>query len=90
MDKTTKDQATTILEKIGLDPSTAIRMFFKQIIVQDGLPFAAKTTTISDHELTEIKQILLQSRQDVLNGDIYDLKSIKSDYTDRLSGSNND
>lgn len=37
-----KVQAEAILSKLGVSSSSAINMFFKQIILQDGLPFDIK------------------------------------------------
>lgn len=34
-----KEKAEAILEKLGLNPTGAINMFYKQIILQKGLPF---------------------------------------------------
>ena len=37
-----KDQAEQILASLGIPASNAINMFYKQIILQRGLPFAVK------------------------------------------------
>ena len=37
-----KEQAEQILNAIGLPPSSAITMFYKQVVMQQGLPFDAK------------------------------------------------
>ncbi len=37
-----KDQAESILEALGVPVSNAISMFYKQIILQRGLPFEVK------------------------------------------------
>lgn len=42
IDEDLKLQATEILESIGLDLSTAIRMFLKRVIIEGGLPFDTK------------------------------------------------
>ena len=39
IDPALKLQAETILETLGLNASDAIRMFYKQIALSDGLPF---------------------------------------------------
>lgn len=39
VDAKDKEQATNILKDLGLNMSTAINMFVKQIIKNDGLPF---------------------------------------------------
>lgn len=42
VDSETKKQATTILNDLGLSMSTAINMFLKQVVKQDGLPFEVR------------------------------------------------
>ncbi|MCQ2794082.1 MAG: type II toxin-antitoxin system RelB/DinJ family antitoxin [Bacilli bacterium] len=37
-----KDQAVAIYDGLGLDLSTAVRMFMKQSVIQKGLPFSVK------------------------------------------------
>ena len=42
IDDDLKLQATEILDAIGLDLSTAVRMFLKKVILERGLPFDPK------------------------------------------------
>lgn len=37
-----KQEATHVLEGIGLTPSSAVRMFFAQIVNRGGIPFQIK------------------------------------------------
>lgn len=60
-----KEKASNILKDLGLNMSTAINMFIKQIIKNDGLPFAIKNPKPSK-ELLEA----LQEGEDILNGKI--------------------
>lgn len=60
-----KEKATDILKDLGLNMSTAINMFIKQIIKNDGLPFEVKNPKPSK-ELLEA----LQEGEDILNGKI--------------------
>ena len=48
-----KEQAETILAALGIPASNAITMFYKQIILQNGLPFEVK---LLDHPL-DIRQM---------------------------------
>jgi len=56
-----KAEAEKILSIIGISASSAINMFYKQIILQRGLPFEARipskmpvdTSTLSESELSE-------------------------------------
>lgn len=43
--KNIKEQAEQILFRLGLTPSTAIRLFYQQIIYQKALPFKVKLPT---------------------------------------------
>ena len=38
-----KDRASEVLAACGLNLSDAIRLFLRQVVVQEGLPFAVKT-----------------------------------------------
>ena len=38
-----KKLAEKILDSLGLDLTTAVRMFIKRIIIENGLPFPAKS-----------------------------------------------
>ncbi len=59
MEPELKEQAESILAILGISSSSAINMFYKQIILQRGLPFDVKVpvsypvdmTTLSDTEL---------------------------------------
>src|SRR4051812_45389962 len=42
IDPALKDRAETILNHLGLNASDAIRLFYTQIILADGLPFPVK------------------------------------------------
>jgi len=39
---TIKDKAESVLDGLGLTPTTAIELFYKQIIAYNGLPFSPK------------------------------------------------
>ncbi len=41
MDTQTKTQAESIFSQIGVSPTDAVRMFYKQVIMRKGLPFDA-------------------------------------------------
>lgn len=51
-----KEQAESILSSLGIPASNAINMFYKQIILQRGLPFEVKlpkTRPVAIEELTK-------------------------------------
>jgi len=52
-----KTKAEEILNELGINTSTAIDMFLKQIILNDGLPFDVKIPKIDFHKYaTELAQ----------------------------------
>lgn len=42
MDADTKKKAVELLNELGLDLSSAVNIFLKQVILHDGLPFEVK------------------------------------------------
>ena len=34
-----KDQAAIVFENLGIDTSTAVRMFLKRVVMENGIPF---------------------------------------------------
>ena len=34
-----KDQAAMVFENLGIDTSTAVRMFLKRVVMENGIPF---------------------------------------------------
>ena len=52
-----KEQAESILSALGIPVSNAINMFYKQIILQRGLPFDVK---LPKHELPDIASMSVE------------------------------
>ena len=84
-----KEQAETILNALGIPASNAITMFYKQIILQRGLPFEVKipdSTPIDISKLgaEELHAELEKGYADVKAGRIKDAKTafadIRRDY----------
>ncbi len=68
-----KEQAENILNTLGIPVSNAINMFYKQIILQRGIPFEMKlpqTRVVDMSRLTpqELDEELEKGYQDVLAG----------------------
>ena len=42
VDTTLKESAEQILDALGISPSAAIQMFYRQIVMHQGLPFELK------------------------------------------------
>lgn len=55
------EQADSLFASLGLDTSTAVRMFLAAAIEYDGLPFEVRHETISD----ELRQAIYESRNGI-------------------------
>jgi len=51
IDKTVKERATQLLAHMGIDQTTAIDMFFRQIIAEKRLPFQPTVVAATDTAL---------------------------------------
>ena len=51
-----KEQAENILATLGIPASNAITMFYKQIILNRGLPFEVKIPTVRSVNVAELTQ----------------------------------
>ena len=56
VDKDIKLEAQNILSSAGLDMSTAINIFLRQVIENDGLPFDIKLKTLNDTTLKALSE----------------------------------
>ena len=68
-----KEQAENILSVLGIPVSNAITMFYKQIILQRGIPFELKLPTPNIPDISKLSQAELAAElekgyQDVLQG----------------------
>ncbi|AMB93712.1 type II toxin-antitoxin system RelB/DinJ family antitoxin [Aerococcus sanguinicola] len=75
MDPELKEQAEYILNSLGLPPSSAFTMFYKQVVLQQGLPFDVKLSyraPFDSHSLTkdELHKELEKGYQSILAGDV--------------------
>jgi DNA-damage-inducible protein J len=52
----TKADAARILKELGLDMSTAVNMFLKQVIITNGLPFMVSANKPNSVTLQAIKE----------------------------------
>lgn len=55
IDEKLKTEATKILSNIGLDLSSAVRLFLNRIVIEQGLPFEMKINKINKPDFTESK-----------------------------------
>lgn len=68
-----KEQAESILAALGIPVSNAINMFYKQIILQRGIPFELKLPAPNISDISKLSQAELNAElekgyQDVLQG----------------------
>ena len=66
VDSNLKNQANEILNDLGLNMSTAINMFLKQIVKRDGIPFEVTNPKPSKemlHALEESEKIIKEIRE---------------------------
>ena len=65
VDSATKEEATNILKDLGLSMSTAINLFLRQVIKNDGLPFEVKNRKPNKELLDSLKEA-----EDIINNKI--------------------
>ena len=51
IDSSVKERAGALLTRMGIDHTTAIEMFYRQIINENGLPFTPKPVVSVDEQL---------------------------------------
>ena len=56
-----KDQAESILEALGIPVSNAINMFYKQIILQRGIPFEVKLPSFPVPDMSKLTKEQLKA-----------------------------
>ena len=76
-----KENATNILEKLGLNMSTYINMALNQLIIQEGIPFSVKLAKSSYTDEEKIKEVAATLKMEGLklsDSDLSMLQEIKS------------
>lgn len=68
-----KEQAESILSALGIPASNAINMFYKQIILNRGLPFEVKIPTAKPIDVAELSEVELNAE-------------LEKGYTDMIAG----
>lgn len=91
LDQSTKTEAESIFKKLGISASTAIGMFYRQVIQERGLPFELKVKeevpkleSIYDYTKEEFEQDLLRSLEDVKSGNYYTWEESKKMLEERI------
>lgn len=85
-----KEQAETILASLGIPASNAITMFYKQIILQRGLPFEVKLPKhpldISGMTEEQFDEELTKGYDDMRSGHIRSADQVFADIRGRYKG----
>lgn len=71
-----KEKAEAIFKKMGISASTAVDMFYRQVIVDGGMPFAAKVkkpVDIADLSREEIDDLILEAIEASKRGEYMDI-----------------
>ena len=57
IDKSIKESAKQVFNDLGLDLSTAVNIFFRQVIRENGIPFGLNLNTPNKETLEAIKEV---------------------------------
>jgi DNA-damage-inducible protein J len=86
IDNKTKKQASNIIKKLGLDLSTAIKLYLKQIIINQGIPFRVRT---ENGYTPEFEEAILREEREIMKlykaGKIKGYTSVKEMHKDILN-----
>lgn len=72
IDDDLKDESAKILDELGLDISTGVRMFLKQVVVDRGIPF----------KVTLNSPLLSQAMKDIEDGNVESFDSVDELFKD--------
>ena len=76
IDEELKTQATMVYESLGIDLSTAIRMFLKKSVAVNGVPFELKNDSSLDKAMAAVNSMRARSKE--LHNDEMDLDEINA------------
>lgn len=81
IDTDLKENAEHILSQLGISPSSAIQMFYSQIVLQRGLPLdlhlpAAKPTAIGGMRREELDEELQKGMDSMKTGRTYSVEEV--------------
>ena len=88
MEPDTKQAAESILEKIGIPASVAINMFYKKIIVSNGIPFplTAENDVPISSDQEAIKRMIAVGYNQAKNGEGTPTKEVTSRIREEIKG----
>ena len=83
LDSKTKKAATNILDKLGMTPSQAVKLFLTKVIMTKSIPFSIELSDeyieqLSDDQSAELGVALEEVKNgDIINIDMFDRKKVK-------------
>jgi len=91
IDETIKQQAEELLQDLGLSMSTAVNLFARAIIREQGLPFELKynNSTFTAQEVKKIDEALLKSEEDISAGRTVDARKYLQNKISELEAMKN-
>lgn len=63
IDDDLKFQSNEVLDKLGIDLSTAIRMFLKRVVIEGGIPFDSRIDETTLNGLMALRKMQLVSER---------------------------
>lgn len=91
MDKELRDDANKLFDKLGLDMSTAVKMFLKKCLAENGIPFALKLNNTgykSPEGLAAMIELQKEAEENGLNG--MSLDEVNAEIAAARAGRNSD
>ena len=84
IDKNLKDNAEEILSQLGISPSSAIQMYYKQIVLTRGIPFdlhlpEAKPTAIGGMSRQQLDAELMKGVESAKSGNSYTVDELDAE-----------
>ena len=85
MDPALKENAESVLEKLGITPSSAVQMLYSQIVLTQSLPLELKLPSnkpvcIADLTLDEFKAEIAKGLASIERGERIPAKDIKEEF----------
>ena len=63
IDEELKNQATMVFDQLGIDLSTAVRMFLKKSVAVNGIPFEVKNDSSRDRAMAALNSMRTTSEE---------------------------
>ena len=89
IDTELKESAESILQQLGISPSSAIQMFYKQIVLTRSMPLnlqlpPQRTTAIGGMTREELDKELLLGMESVKSGRTYTLDEVDAIFAEEF------